>query len=112
MSEIWTIPGRQRPRFWARQLRGLLLLVVFAVGLAATGLLTWLGSYRGQAGAGALANLQGAGGGHRWACPAGVSRADPATDPDPAAACRCGGRWGGVAGLAGCGWVSGRPLSA
>jgi uncharacterized BrkB/YihY/UPF0761 family membrane protein len=57
MAEIWNIPGRQRPRFWARQVRGLLLLVVFAVGLAATGLLTWLGSYGGRAVAVALANL-------------------------------------------------------
>jgi uncharacterized BrkB/YihY/UPF0761 family membrane protein len=45
MAEIWNIPGTQRPGFWARQVRGLLLLVVFAVGLAATSLLTWLGSY-------------------------------------------------------------------
>src|SRR4029450_11791722 len=60
MAEIWSIPGRQRPRFWARQLRGLLLLVVFAVGLAATGLLTWLGSYGGKAVAVALANLAAA----------------------------------------------------
>jgi uncharacterized BrkB/YihY/UPF0761 family membrane protein len=53
MAEIWNIPGRQRPRFWARQVRGLLLLVVFAVGLAATSLLTWLGpsvSASGEAG--------------------------------------------------------------
>jgi YihY family inner membrane protein len=57
MAEIWNIPGRQRPRFWARQVRGLLLLVVFAVGLAATSLLTWLGSYGGKAVAVALANL-------------------------------------------------------
>jgi hypothetical protein len=28
MAEIWNIPGRQRPRFWARQVRGLLLLMV------------------------------------------------------------------------------------
>ena len=48
MAEIWNIPGRQRPGFWARQVRGLLLLVVFAVGLAATSLLTWLGSYGGK----------------------------------------------------------------
>jgi uncharacterized BrkB/YihY/UPF0761 family membrane protein len=40
MAEIWNIPDRQRPRFWGRQVRGLLLLVVFAVGLAATSLLT------------------------------------------------------------------------
>jgi YihY family inner membrane protein len=57
MAEIWNIPGRQRPRFWARQVRGLLLLVVFAVGLAATSLLTWVGSYGGKAVAVALANL-------------------------------------------------------
>jgi uncharacterized BrkB/YihY/UPF0761 family membrane protein len=56
MAEIWNIPGRQRPGFWARQVRGL-LLVVFAVGLAATSLLTWLGSYGGKAVAVALANL-------------------------------------------------------
>jgi YihY family inner membrane protein len=60
MAEIWNIPGRQRPRFWARQLRGLLLLMVFAVGLAATSLLTWLGSYGGKAVAVALANLSAA----------------------------------------------------
>jgi hypothetical protein len=60
MAEIWNIPDRQRPRFWARQLRGLLLLVVFAIGLAATSLLTWLGSYGGQAIAVALANLAAA----------------------------------------------------
>jgi YihY family inner membrane protein len=60
MAEIWNIPGRQRPGFWARQVRGLLLLVVFAVGLAATSLLTWLGSYGGKAAAVALANLAAA----------------------------------------------------
>jgi YihY family inner membrane protein len=57
MAEIWNIPGRQRPRFWARQARGLLLLAVLAVGLAATSLLTWLGSYGGKAVGVALANL-------------------------------------------------------
>jgi YihY family inner membrane protein len=57
MAEIWNIPGRQRPGFWARQLRGLLLLVVFAVGLGAVSVLTWLGSYGGKAVAVALANL-------------------------------------------------------
>ena len=45
---------------WDRQVRGLLLLVVFAVGLAATSLLTWLGSYGGKAVAVALANLAAA----------------------------------------------------
>jgi quercetin dioxygenase-like cupin family protein len=62
MAEIWNIPGRQRPGFWARQVRGLLLLVVFAVGLAAASLLTWLGSYGGKAVAVALANLVAAAG--------------------------------------------------
>jgi hypothetical protein len=57
MAEIWNIPGRQRPRFWAQQVRGLLLLVVFAVGLGAVSVLTWLGSYGGKAAAVALANL-------------------------------------------------------
>jgi YihY family inner membrane protein len=57
MAEIWDIPGRQRPGFWARQVRGLLLLVVFAVGLGAVSVLTWLGSYGGKAVAVALANL-------------------------------------------------------
>jgi uncharacterized BrkB/YihY/UPF0761 family membrane protein len=56
MAEIWNIPARQRPRFWARQVRGLLLLMVFAVGLAATSVLTWLDSYGGAV-AVALANL-------------------------------------------------------
>src|SRR5215211_1729239 len=60
MAEIWNIPGRQRPGFWARQIRGLLLLAVFAVGLAATSLLTWLGSYGGRAVAVVLANLAAA----------------------------------------------------
>jgi YihY family inner membrane protein len=60
MAEIWNMPSRQRPGFWARQVRGLLLLVVFAVGLAATSLLTWLGSYGGKAAAVALANLAAA----------------------------------------------------
>jgi YihY family inner membrane protein len=57
MAEIWNIPCKQRPSFWARQVRGLLLLVVFAVGLAASSLLTWLGSFGGRAVAVALANL-------------------------------------------------------
>jgi YihY family inner membrane protein len=60
MAEIWNIPGKQRPSFWARQVRGLLLLVVFAVGLATSSLLTWLGSYGGKAVAVALANLAAA----------------------------------------------------
>ena len=39
MAESGTSPGEQRPSFWAGQVRGL-LLVVFAVGLAASSLLT------------------------------------------------------------------------
>jgi len=60
MAEIWNIPGKQRPSFWARQVRGLLLLSVFAVGLGAASLLTWLGSFGGRAVAVALANLAAA----------------------------------------------------
>src|SRR4029450_7297199 len=63
MAEIWNIPGRQRPRFWARQVRGLLLLVVFAVGLGAVSVLTWLGRYGRQGGAGALCHPSAAGAG-------------------------------------------------
>jgi hypothetical protein len=44
MAELWNIPGKDRPSFWTRQVRGLALLLVFAVGLAATTLLTGLGS--------------------------------------------------------------------
>src|SRR4029450_9848267 len=36
MAEIWNIPGRQRPSFATRQLRGLLLLLVFGLGVVAT----------------------------------------------------------------------------
>jgi hypothetical protein len=32
MAEIWNIPSRQRPGFLARQVRGLLLLVVSPLG--------------------------------------------------------------------------------
>src|SRR4030095_2521293 len=60
MAEIWNIPGRQRPGFWARQGRGLLVLVGFGGGRAAPGLLTWLGGYGGRAVAVALANLAAA----------------------------------------------------
>jgi YihY family inner membrane protein len=60
MAETWNIPVEQRPGYWARQVRGLLLLVVFAIGLAASSLLTWLGSFGGRAVAVALANLMAA----------------------------------------------------
>ena len=52
MAESWNIPSRQRPGFLARQVRGLLLLVVFAVGLAATSLLEWLCGQAARAGVG------------------------------------------------------------
>src|SRR4029434_4642797 len=35
MAEIWNIPGRQRPSCATRQLRGLLLLLVFGLGVVA-----------------------------------------------------------------------------
>jgi uncharacterized BrkB/YihY/UPF0761 family membrane protein len=61
MAEAGTSPSNQRPSFWARQVRGLLLLlVVFAVGLAASSLPTWLGSYGEKAVVVALANLAAA----------------------------------------------------
>ena len=44
MAELWNIPGKDRPSFWTRQVRGLALLLVFALGLVATTLLTGLGS--------------------------------------------------------------------
>jgi uncharacterized BrkB/YihY/UPF0761 family membrane protein len=40
MAEVWNIPGVDRPNFWTRQLRGAVLLAVFALGLVATTLLT------------------------------------------------------------------------
>jgi YihY family inner membrane protein len=62
MAEIWNIPGTQRPGFWTRQARGLALLLVFALGLAATSLLTGLGSLGSRSAAFRLANLAAAGG--------------------------------------------------
>ena len=59
MAEIWNIPGHNGPASGPGG-PGLLLLVVFALGLAATSLLTWLGSYGGKAVAVALANLAAA----------------------------------------------------
>jgi uncharacterized BrkB/YihY/UPF0761 family membrane protein len=85
MAEIWNIPGRQRPRFWARQVRGLLLLAVFAVGLAATSLLTWLGSYGGKAVAVALANLLAAAAVNVGLFLLVFRVLTPRADPDPAA---------------------------
>jgi YihY family inner membrane protein len=45
MAEIWNIPGRQRPSFATRQLRGLVLLVVFGLGVVATTALASLPSF-------------------------------------------------------------------
>jgi YihY family inner membrane protein len=36
MAEIWNVPGKHRPSFATRQVRGLLLLLVFALGVIAT----------------------------------------------------------------------------
>jgi YihY family inner membrane protein len=57
MAELWNIPGKDRPSFWTRQVRGLGLLVVFALGLAAITLLTGLGSLGSRTAAFRLANL-------------------------------------------------------
>jgi YihY family inner membrane protein len=57
MAELWNIPGTERPSFWARQARGLALLLVLALGLVATTLLTGLGSLGGRSAAFRLANL-------------------------------------------------------
>jgi len=48
MAEVWNIPGVDRPNFWIRQLRGVVLLAVFALGLVATTLLTALVGADGQ----------------------------------------------------------------
>jgi YihY family inner membrane protein len=57
MAEIWNIPGKERPSFWTRQVRGLALLLVFAIGLAATTLLTGFGSLGNRSAVFRLANL-------------------------------------------------------
>jgi uncharacterized BrkB/YihY/UPF0761 family membrane protein len=48
MAEIWNIPGKQRPSFATRQLRGLLLLLVFGLGVVATTALASLPSFGGH----------------------------------------------------------------
>ena len=57
MAEIWNIPGRQRPSFATRQLRGLLLLLVFGLGVVATTALASLPSFGGHSLLFGLANL-------------------------------------------------------
>ena len=57
MAEIWNIPGRQRPSFATRQLRGLLLLLVFGLGVVATTALAAQASFGGHSPLVVLANL-------------------------------------------------------
>jgi uncharacterized BrkB/YihY/UPF0761 family membrane protein len=57
MAEIWNIPGRQRPSFATRQLRGLLLLLVFGLGVVGTTALAALPSLGGHSPLVGLANL-------------------------------------------------------
>jgi YihY family inner membrane protein len=45
MAEVWNIPGKQRPSFATRQLRGLVLLLVFGLGVVATSALASLASF-------------------------------------------------------------------
>src|SRR4029450_6642425 len=48
VAEICNIPGRQRPSFATRQLRGLVLLLVFGLGVVATTALASLASLGGH----------------------------------------------------------------
>lgn len=57
MAEIWNVPGKQRPSFATRQLRGLLLLLVFALGVVATTTLASLAVLLRHSLAFTLANL-------------------------------------------------------
>jgi YihY family inner membrane protein len=57
MAEIWNLPGRVRPSFWVRQVRGLLLLAVFGLGVLATTGLAWLAGFGGASTASVLRNL-------------------------------------------------------
>jgi hypothetical protein len=84
--------------------------VVFAVGLAATSLLTWLGSYGGKAVVVALANLAAAAAVNVGLFLLVCFGSHPSTDPDSGTGRWRLGGWGGLAGLAGRRWVSGRPL--
>jgi YihY family inner membrane protein len=45
MAEVWNIPGKQRPSFVTRQFRGLVLLLVFGLGVVATTALASLASF-------------------------------------------------------------------
>jgi YihY family inner membrane protein len=57
MAEVWNIPGKQRPSFATRQLRGLVLLLVFGLGVVATSALAFLASFGRHALLFGLANL-------------------------------------------------------
>jgi YihY family inner membrane protein len=57
MAEIWNIPGKQRPSFATRQLRGLLLLLVFGLGVVTTTALASLPGLGGHTLLFGLANL-------------------------------------------------------
>jgi uncharacterized BrkB/YihY/UPF0761 family membrane protein len=57
MAEIWNIPGKQRPSFATRQLRGLMLLLVFGLGVVATTALASLASFGGHSLLVVLGNL-------------------------------------------------------
>src|SRR5512132_4017815 len=57
MAEIWNVPGKHRPSFATRQVRGLLLLLVFALGVIATTTLASLAVLVGHSLAFTLANL-------------------------------------------------------
>ena len=48
MAEIWNIPGKARPDFWTRQLRGFALLLVFLAGLVGTTVLTGFATVGGS----------------------------------------------------------------
>jgi YihY family inner membrane protein len=45
MAEVWNVPGKHRPSFATRQLRGLVLLLVFGLGVVATTALASLASF-------------------------------------------------------------------
>jgi YihY family inner membrane protein len=57
MAEVWNVPGRARPTFWTRQVRGLVLLVVFGLGVIASTALSWLLSFGQGTAAVTAANL-------------------------------------------------------
>jgi YihY family inner membrane protein len=57
MAEIWNVPGKHRPSFATRQARGLLLLLVFALGVIATTALASLAVLVSHSLAFTLANL-------------------------------------------------------